>query len=134
MWAVARKQAVDDGGNVEPNTHEWRQRVNDELARRPRGTRARLAEYLKCSTGQLSDTLGPDKHPNEKRYTRLREGIDRFLWPPLMPITPDTEEVRTLLDGLRDANKDLLRVIKDMDFNDQRKLAELLLSQRRAKR
>lgn len=146
MYAVARKSrtvAESSAGKisspaVEQNTPEWRERVNNELEKRGRGAQADLhrhlkAKYPRLSTGHLAETLGPDEKPGQRRYTQYRRDIDEYLWPRLMPLTPDTNEIRYLLDGLEDADKDLLRLIKDMDRDAQRKLAEFLLLNRPSK-
>lgn len=127
LSVVKKSRAIPDSplgkipaAGVEANTPEWRDRVNDELD-------------LKISSGHLAETLGPDEKPGVQRFTRYRREIDEYLWPPLMPLAADTGEVRYLLDGLADADKDLLRLIRDMNREEQRKLAEMLILMRRPK-
>lgn len=124
---VARKR---DEIATEPNTRQWRERVRAELDSRKRGERARLAAHLGISTGQLSETINESPDEPGTRYTRYKRGIDEYLWPPLLPPSHDTNELRYLLEGIDSIDRDLLRVIRDMDREQQRKLAESIIAMR----
>lgn len=133
MLAVAKRNRDDAEPGAEANTPEWRREVNTELDRRPRGTRTRLAEVLGISTGHLSEILGKDEKPGVARWTRYKRQIDEFLWPPLLPPGQDTHEVRYLLDAISSLDRDLLRVLKDMDRETQRLWAQAMIASRKAK-
>lgn len=132
MFGVAKKRAIEADLQVEANTSDWRRKVRAELDKRPRGERAKLADHLGISTGHLSETLADDEDasPDQKRYTRHRRKIDEYLWPPLLPLSGDTLEVRYLLEGI---DRDLLKVIKEMDRDTQRKWAEVIIATRKPK-
>ncbi len=103
---------------VVANTPEWRARVNRELDSRGRGARADLTRHLKekhptFSSGQLTEILGPDEKPGQKRYSQYIDEIDRYLWPALMPLSRDTLEVKHLLDRLLEADKEVIDELLD---------------------
>lgn len=146
MYSVARKnRPVGDsqtreipGPTVRANTKEWRDRVNVELDARGRGSRADLTRHLKArhasfSTGQLTDILGPDEKPGQKRYSQYIDEIEAYLWPQLMPLSRDTGEMKYLLEGLANLDKDLLRTMLELDPEEQRALATFINATRKPK-
>ncbi len=146
MFAVARKSKRIDSQaqeqipapRVESTSHEWRARVNAELDARGRGSRAALLRHLqerhpKLSSGLLSETLGPNERPGQKRWTQYKDEIDQYLWPALMPLTADTGELRHILDGLAPEGIEILRELKTMDRDAQRALAAFITSTRKPK-
>lgn len=124
---VARKR---EEVATEASTLEWRQRVRDELKRRGRGAQAELVKALGIRSSVLSETINESADKPATRYTRYRRAIDEYLWPPLLPPAADTNELRFLLDGITEIDRDLLRIIKDMDRDEQRKLAEAIIAMR----
>lgn len=146
MFAVAKKsrpigaQAPREipGPRVSANTTEWRTKANAELDARGRGARADLTRHLRSryptfSSGQLTDILGNDEKPGQKRYSQYIDDINQYLWPKLMPLSQDTDEMRYLLAGLADADKNLLREILDMGHDEQRALAQFIALTRKPK-
>lgn len=149
MYAVAKKSkpvADPTARQIPPprlviaNTQEWRLRVNETLNARGRGARADLVRHLKeryptFSSGQLSDILGTDEVPGQKRYSQYVRDIDEWLWgkPKLMPLSPDAHEMRHLLERLVEADKDLLSELLDMDANEQKALAAFIKATRKPK-
>jgi hypothetical protein len=124
--------------NVEANTPEWRAWANEKLDSMGRGSRADLVRHLKTkhprfSTGQLTEILGPDEKPGQRRYTQYKGEIDAFLKPKLMPLSRDTHELQYLLEGLASADLDLLRQIRDMSSDEQRALAQMIAAMRKPK-
>lgn len=132
MLSVAKSRSNADQPAVEANTPDWRTKVNAELDQRPRGTRTKLADHLGISTGHLSEMLGEPtgEPPDQVRFTRYRRQIDEWLWPPLLPLSADTLEIQHIVEGV---DRDLLRVLKDMPRDQQRKWAELIISTRKQK-
>lgn len=129
MFAVAKKIRALDGGSpdqippraaVDPNTPAWRARVRDEIARRDsergaRGTQAQIVAYVKqryprFSSGTLSALLSEEEHPpGQRSHSIYIAPINSFLWPHESPI-----------------DEDLLVVLRQMDPEEQRALAEFL--------
>lgn len=132
MLSVAKSKANAEQPAVEANTSDWRKKVNAELDERPRGERTKLATHLGISTGHLSEMLGEpeDGPPDRQRFTRYRRQIDEYLWPPLLPLSGDTLEIQHIIEGI---DRDLLRLLKDMDRDQQRKFAEFIIATRKRK-
>ena len=142
MIALAKKSTAASKRAAEadlvlPITAEWRNKVSAELEAGGRGSHARLARAIGCRTGQLTELLADDPDdgkPNASRYSRYRAKIDAyFKWPAFMPMSPDTDEVRHALDGIANVDLSLLEAIKAMDRDEQRKLAEFIISTRKPK-
>lgn len=107
---------------VEPNTSTWRKRVKDELDARGRGARAGLVRHLKArhpafSTGHLTDTLADDEKQGQKRYSQYVSEINRYLWP------SESTEI----------DERLMQVLRSMDRESQRALADTLTIIRKPK-
>lgn len=146
MFAVAKKsKPVAPSGTrqipaptVVANTPEWRGKVNAELDARGRGARADLTRHLKekhptFSSGQLTEILGPDEKPGQKRYSQYIPEIEAYLWPRLMPLSPDTGEVKYLIEGIANLDKNLVRLMVDLDPDEQHALAQFILATRKPK-
>lgn len=132
MFAVAKKIRTVDGGSsgpipargkVEANTFDWRERVRTEIAKRPRGEQAKIVAFVqrwypRFSTGTMSGLLSEEEHgvPGKHSYSRYIPLINRYLWP---------DEA--------DIDEQLLVVLRRMDPDEQRKLAEFLATQKRQK-
>lgn len=126
MFAVAKRSKPIAGSSarqipvakVSANTPEWRLRVNTELDSRGRGARADLTRHLKekhptFSSGQLTEILGPDEKPGQKRYSQYIGEIDRYLWPQMMPLSRDALELKHLLDHLLEVDKEVIDDLLD---------------------
>lgn len=103
--------------------------MSAEIEARGRGTHAAVAKFAGMSTGQLTELLAEDEKPGMSRYSRYVGKVNEFFgWPaePMLPLSPDAEEIRYLLEGLADADRDLLRQIRDMGRDEQRALAEMI--------
>lgn len=132
MDDVAKKAKPKDV--VLPVTPEWQQRVLDALARSPRGEHARLAEAIDCSTGTLTELLSPSREdrPSERRYSKYVEPINRyFRWPSMMPLSPDSAEMRHIIEGLSPKQLELVRRLEGQ--SDEVVDAMLVLVQSRSK-
>lgn len=106
-------------GKVEANTPDWRKRVTDELETRPRGEQAKIVEYVqrwypRFSTGTMSGLLAADEKPGQHRYSRFIPLINRYLW-------PDEAEL----------DDSLVQVLRRMDLEEQRALAEFLAARKK---
>lgn len=102
-------------GNVEANTPEWRARVIRELGERPRGEQAKIVDFVqrwypRFSTGTMSGLLMDDEKPGQHRHSRYIPLINRYLWPNENPIDESLE-----------------KILRAMDLDEQRKLAEFLM-------
>lgn len=129
MFAVAKKAPEPDV--VLPVTAEWRQRVRDELAARPRGAQAELARAIDCPTGHLTELLADDDAPKTARYSRYVEPINRyFKWPSMMPLSQDTAELQHLIDGLDVEAKDLLRALREMSGDERKAMIALIMARK----
>jgi hypothetical protein len=82
------------------------------------------------STGALTELLADDEKPGMSRYSRYVAKVNEFFgWPAqaaMLPLSPDAEEIQYLLEGLADADRELLRQIRDMGRDEQRALAEMI--------
>lgn len=127
MLDVAKRGSRAAPAAVLPNLPEWRARVRAELAKGGRGAHAKLARAIGCSTGALAEVIAEldDQRPNAARYSRWVIKInDYFGWTAMMPATKDANEIRYLLEKLADADIELLRLIKNMDRDEQRALVD----------
>lgn len=107
---------------VEANTSEWRERVQAELAKRPRGEASRVVRYVqrwfpKFSTGTMTGLLADDEVPGQLRHSKYIPLINRYLWP----------------DEFAEIDPNLERVIKTMPIEEQRALAEFLATTRKSR-
>lgn len=130
MLAIVKKSrtvASPPGGQIPPskvlaNTPEWRTRVRDELEKRPRGTHAKIVEYVqrwypKFSPGTLTGLLADDEKPGQQRFSKYIELINRYLWP----------------EEFGEVDEQLERVLRTMTIDEQRALAEFLTTTRKPK-
>jgi hypothetical protein len=84
-----------------------------------------LARAIGCSTGTLAELIADDTSPTSARYSRYVSKInDHFRWPPIIAGSGDAGELQYLLERLADADIELLRMIKDMDREEQRALVD----------
>ena len=83
-----------------PVTPEWCERVHEALEKKGRGSQARLAEYLKVTTGHLSEILG-----GKYQTSDLVEPIHEFFdWAPPLPPTASLD-AGELLHGFERMSK-----------------------------
>jgi hypothetical protein len=108
-------------------TPEWRQRVLEAIAQRPRGEHTKLARAIGCSTGTLTELLAEGEDPRASRYSRYVEPINEyFKLPSMLPISPDTLEIAKMLEGMSMDGKDLIRRIRDMPPEEQKAILLLI--------
>lgn len=117
----AATRPIPPVGKVEANTPAWRESVQAELAKRPRGEQARIVEYVqrwypKFSTGTMASLLMPDEKPGQLRHSKYIPLINRYLWP-----------------DQADVDESLMRVLRTMPTDEQRALAEFLATTRKPK-
>jgi hypothetical protein len=109
MVAVAAKKPLKY-----PVTPEWKAGVRAELEKRGRGSHAWLAREIRCSSGELSELLGPDS-----KYSDLVAPIHKvFGWkmpaPPL-PGSPDVLELDYLVEKAKLGDEERVLLVSVID-------------------
>lgn len=116
-----------------PVRQEWVERVVGELMDK-RGAQAKLAEAVGMSTGQLAELLAQEQDGTPKsKYSKYVKRIDAYFgWPSMAPMSPDTQEVKYLLDGIGEHGVEVLRVLKDMDAPEREAFVKLILARKKS--
>lgn len=106
---MSRNTANDDEDHRHPITDTWKAEVKTALASRGRGAAAQLARAIGCSSGQLTDLLGP-KSKGSRFVPAIAQWLGWEVPAPALPGSRDTGTIRYLVER---ANEDQRRYLLD---------------------